>query len=572
MRNNKPTFLTALILGLCTTAFTQTTTVPERARMHHEVPGENSIPVELKEIKTSPAYSFETKGFFTKQANVNSDGQNILGDAANEPSIAVDPTNPDRIMIGWRQFNNVESAHREAGYAYSLDGGQSWTYPGNIDPGVFRSDPVLDVDPEGTFYYNSLTHNTNGDFVCTVYRAQAGTVEWDEGTFAQGGDKQWMRIDNTDGVGEFNIYSNWTKYYSYCHPEYFTRSTNYGNSYETCTTIPGEPYWGTLSVGPDGELYVVGTSEFSDIMVAKTTNAQVPGSSIAWTLSTGVDIDGHLSGWTDINPDGLLGQAWVDVDRSDGPGRGNVYVLASVTRNSNTDPADVMFARSTDGGISWDDPVRINDDASLLDYQWLGTMSVAPNGRIDAIWLDTRSDPWGLHQKSALFYSYSEDQGMTWSVNKQLSDIFDPHVGWPGTPPQKKMGDYFDMVSDEGGAHLAWANTLNGEEDVYYAYITPEVVGVNEVDPERNFVKVSNYPNPFSDHTTIRYTIGEENHVRLSLYDIYGKEVAELVNEVKTAGSHIVSYHSADLPSGVYFCKLSAGNRVESSRLVKVGR
>ena len=238
MHYNKTTYLFALILGICTSAFAQSVDVPLKARMHHEVPGENSIPMELKEFKTSPAYTFETSGFFTTQANVNSDGQNILGDAANEPSIAVDPTNPDRIMIGWRQFNNVESDHREAGYAYSLDGGQSWTYPGNIEPGVFRSDPVLDVDLDGTFYYNSLSRNASNDFVCTVFRTVDESVEWDEGTFAQGGDKQWMRIDNTEGVGSYNIYSNWTKYWSICWPEYFTRSTNYGGSYESCTAIP----------------------------------------------------------------------------------------------------------------------------------------------------------------------------------------------------------------------------------------------------------------------------------------------------------------------------------------------
>jgi len=561
--------LFALTLGFCTSVFAQTNDVPEQAKMHHEVPGENSVPMELKNAKTSPAYTFETKGFFTTQVNVNSDGENILGDAANEPSIAVDFNDPNRMVIGWRQFNNVESAHREAGNAHSSDAGQSWTYPGNIEPGVFRSDPVLDVDPDGTFYYNSLSHNISGDFICTVYRTIDDSFDWDEGVFALGGDKQWMRIDNTGGVGEFNIYSNWTKYWSYCYPEYFTRSTNYGSSYEDCTTIPGEPFWGTLSVGPDGELYVVGKSDISDIMVAKSINAQEEGSNIQWTLSLSVDLDGYLIGWAEINPDGLLGQAWVDVDRSDGPGRGNVYVLASVMRKSNTDPADVMFTRSTDGGVTWDPPVRINDDASMLDYQWLGTMSVAPNGRIDAVWLDTRQDPWNLHEKSALYYSYSEDQGVTWSVNVQLSEVFDPHIGWPGTPPQKKMGDYFDMVSDEGGAHLAWANTLNGEEDVYYAYITPGVVGLSEVDPDRSFVKVSNYPNPFTDQTTIQYSLGEESQVRLVVYDIFGKEVAEILNSVESAGTHTMTYHADDLPPGVYVCRLIASDRVESMRMIK---
>src|SRR3954469_22447477 len=59
------------------------------------------------------------------QVNVNSLGQDIVGDAANEPSIAVDPTNPNRMAIGWRQFNTISSNFRQAGVA--TNGGQTWT-------------------------------------------------------------------------------------------------------------------------------------------------------------------------------------------------------------------------------------------------------------------------------------------------------------------------------------------------------------------------------------------------------------------------------------------------------------
>ncbi|HEY3246299.1 MAG TPA: hypothetical protein VGM03_23390, partial [Phycisphaerae bacterium] len=90
------------------------------------------------------------------QVNVDADGNNIPGDAANEPSIAIDPTNPNRVVIGFRQFDNVMSNFRQAGYAYSTDAGATWTFPGVLDPGVFRSDPVLAANAEGTVYYYSL--------------------------------------------------------------------------------------------------------------------------------------------------------------------------------------------------------------------------------------------------------------------------------------------------------------------------------------------------------------------------------------------------------------------------------
>jgi hypothetical protein len=94
-------------------------------------------------------------------------------------------------------------------------------------------------------------------------------------------------------------------------------------------------------------------------------------------------------------------------------------------------------------------------------------MSVAPNGRIDVVWLDTRDNP-GTYL-SSLYYSNSYDGGVTWSPNERLSDDFDPHVGWPS---QNKMGDYFDMISEVNGAHLAWAATFTGGQDVYYSFIT----------------------------------------------------------------------------------------------------
>ncbi|UCG31853.1 MAG: exo-alpha-sialidase, partial [Phycisphaerales bacterium] len=442
--------------------------VPPEARRpvgHLEVPHDAYVAAPRGLQPTSPPALVGRGRYVSVQVNVNASGDNIVGDAANEPSIAVDPTNPSRMAIGWRQFDTISSDFRQAGWGYTTDGGQTWTFPGVIDPGVFRSDPVLDSDADGNFYFNSLTADPIylTDFMCHVYKSTDGGATWGPGVYAFGGDKQWMTIDRTDGIGRNNIYAYWTRFYTCpgCNG-HFCVSYDEGQSFTNLMDVPGSPQWGTLAVGPAGELYVAGDG----FVVAKSTTMQDETLPPAFDFSTTVSLDGSMSYSGGPNPGGLLGQVWIAVDHSGGPTHGYVYLLCSVNRYSTSDPLDVMFSRSTDGGQTWSPPVRINDDPGDAAYQWFGTMSVAPNGRIDVIWLDTRNDPGGYD--SELYYSYSEDAGQTWSLNDALSPSFDPHIGWP---QQNKMGDYFDMVSDNFGANVAYAGTFNGEQDVYYLRI-----------------------------------------------------------------------------------------------------
>ncbi len=568
MKKNTNNVIASLaILLICPIALTgQNKNIPaaEKVKMHHEIADQPYRTPSPGPKKTSPAFHYAGPGFFTTQVNVDANGDNILGDAANEPSIAVDPNNPDKMAIGWRQFDDVNNSFRQAGYGYSFDAGISWTFPGVIEPGVFRSDPVLDFDKFGNFYYNSLTNYT-GAYTCNVYKSTNGGAAWDLGADAHGGDKQWMTIDRTDGPGSGNIYSCWNSNYSSCSPGFFTRSADAGASYEDCIEVDGNPYWGTMSVGPTGELYITGAGSFDGVTVVKSTNAQAPGSTINWLYTTFVDMDGYVVGSDPINPVGILGQVDVDVDRSTGPGRGNVYVLASVARISVFDPADVMFAKSTDGGATFNSPQRLNTDISTSNYQWFGTMSVAPNGRIDVIWLDTRDDPAGGYL-SSLYYCYSDDEGETWSINKRLSGQFDPTVGYP---QQAKMGDYFDMVSDNAGAHLAWANTLNGEQDVYYTHIIPTIVGLDE-QRAGNGLSLSAAPNPFQDNTVIRYRLPQEGEVKISIYNISGTEIGTLVEKLQAAGTYSVNFSKENLSPGFYFCRLTAGGQTQTIRLIRL--
>ncbi len=528
-----------------------------------EIPGNSYQPSPRESHATSPAYNFFAQGFTIVQVNVDDDGDNIVNDAANEPSITFDPNDHDRMAIGWRQFDNINNNFRQAGNGFTTDGGLTWTFPGVIDPGIFRSDPVLRCDRDGNFYYNSLT-SQDGQYWTNVYKSEDGGESWEMGTFAQGGDKQWMSIDMSEGIGEGNIYEFWNGAYSVCSPYNFTRSTDGNWSYEDCTTIPGDPYWGTTFVSPQGELYVCG-AEWGGFIVGRSSDAQDPGGNVSWDWTVSVNLGGEIVGFGGDqcpNPSGLLGQTIIAMDSTGGPGDGNVYLLCSVQRYANSDPCDIMFARSTDGGLNWSAPWRVNDDVSNFNYQWFGTMSVAPDGRIDVIWLDTRDNPGFVN--SALYYSYSLDEGVTWTQNVKLSESFDPHVGWP---QQDKMGDYFDMYSDEAGAHLAWAATFNGEQDVYYSLITPSYVNIAENDQHLSIVNIVNYPNPFSDQTTIRYNLQEKGFVSLKVFTLTGAEVSTVVREIQDAGMHNEIFKADGLNSGVYYFRIESGESVITRKI-----
>jgi Secretion system C-terminal sorting domain len=537
---------------------------PVPPRLEREVPNNPYIPVPRDLAQKSPAYRYSAGSFFAVQVNVDSDGQNILGDAANEPSIAVDPTDPDHMVIGWRQFDTIASDFRQAGNAYTTDGGQTWTFPGVIEPGVFRSDPVLDSDSDGGIHYNSLTLIGSSDFECKVFGSSDGGMTWDSGVPAHGGDKQWMAIDKSGAVGDGHTYAFWTSFYSSCYPENFTRSTN-GSFYENCISIPLDPYWGTITVGPTGTLYVAGTTG-NNFGVARSSNAKLSlGQAMSWDQSTTVSLGGSIDSGLGPNPGGLAGQTWIAADpTSGGPGGDRVYLLCSVNPPG-SDPLDVRFSRSTDSGATWSSSIRVNDDAGTSAYQWFGTMSVSPSGRIDAVWLDTRDDPGGYD--SSLYYSYSTDQGVTWSANERLSDAFDPHLGWP---QQDKMGDYFHMVSDNAGFRLAWAATFNGEEDVYYGreLLNPVVAVGEDLAPVQ--VALQSSPNPFDVGTTIRYQVPRDAFVTLKVYDALGRRVATLVSDEQHAGAYRTRLDGRGLASGVYFYRLTAGDFTATRKVLRV--
>lgn len=543
-----------------------TLAVPARAGEPFEA--EMGLPLEIEDdppdLTTSLTQSTSiaatvTYGRFTSvQVNLNSVGANILHDAANEPSIAADPSNPNRIAIGWRQFDSVNSNFRQAGFGFSTNGGLTWT-TGKIQPGVFRSDPVLGFDAQGRFFYNSLT----GNLACSVFHSTTGGATWGPEIPAYGGDKQWMAVDRTGGPGHDHVYEAWSTASNPSPGLTFSRSNDDGATWEFPAAIPNSPIWGTLDVGPDGTLYVVGMSDLgSPIYVSRSTNAQNAAQSPSFT-TVPVDLGGLVQ-TGGPNPVGLLGQLWIAVDHSSGPRHGWIYVLASVM--TATDPLDVMFIRSTDGGQTWSAPVRVNDDPGNNALQWFGTMSVSPNGRIDAVWNDTRGQ--ASSNLCALYYASSYDGGVTWSPNEQASPVWNSSLGYPR---QDKIGDYYHMISRDDGSDLAWAATFNGEQDVYFLRVAAGVTASDNRAPTPRLMGAM--PNPFSSSTAIHFEMPRSGRAKLDVFDASGRRVASLLDGEVGAGLQSTRWEGLDdagrrVGAGLYLCRLETVSQSRTAKLM----
>lgn len=87
-------------------------------------------------------------------------------------------------------------------------------------------------------------------------------------------------------------------------------------------------------------------------------------------------------------------------------------------------------------------------------------------------------------------------------------------------------------------------------------------------DSPRSFSLAQNYPNPFNPSTTIEFSLPRSTHATVKIYDLLGREVATLVNDQLTAGTHKMEWNVGGFASGVYFYRLQAGEFVETKKLL----
>jgi hypothetical protein len=84
----------------------------------------------------------------------------------------------------------------------------------------------------------------------------------------------------------------------------------------------------------------------------------------------------------------------------------------------------------------------------------------------------------------------------------------------------------------------------------------------------KEFQLDQNYPNPFNPSTSISFSVPSKSFVTLKVFDALGREVSTLVSEELTAGTYSRHWDAANVPSGVYFCRLQAGEYLETKKMV----
>jgi hypothetical protein len=141
---------------------------------------------------------------------------------------------------------------------------------------------------------------------------------------------------------------------------------------------------------------------------------------------------------------------------------------------------------------------------------------------------------------------------------------------------QISANDTLTVFVDDEAIQTGTTGTLVGNTcRTWYDGISYAKVGNGSpvsVTEERNvpkeYVLSQNYPNPFNPMTTIDYSLPEDGFVILKVYNLLGQEVATLVRKEMPAGSHSIAWNAQDLPSGIYFYKITVGNHSKTNKMV----
>jgi len=490
----------------------------------------------------------------------------------NEPSVCISRKNPNRVVAAWRDFRyGVDPvANRRVGYSYSTNSGLTWSgsqlLDSTLQPGQTRnSDPVVTVDTAGNFYIAVISINlAGGNLALAVYKSTDGGMTFPQAIIcSQTGseDKEWITTDLSSSSPFVNtLYISWTSFS--LGGIRLTKSTNSGVNWSSPPVSVSDATSGlqgsNLCTSTNGQINVAWLSGFganAQVMFDKSTNGGT---------SFGTDIIAATGAFPGGLPNSVNTFPTISSDNTSGAHSGWLYIAFADNRNGD---CDVFLTKSTNNGVNWSSPVRVNNDpVANGKIQYWPVVSVDEDGYIAIIFMDTRNTPNNTIIEAFLARSY--DGGVTFT-NELISTEQSP-TAIPGS--NVRFGDYIDI--DYVGTNIVpvWTDERNGgfNMDIFTAEIT-EFVGVNPITGiPANYELMQNYPNPFNPETFINFSIPEAGYTSLKVFNILGKEVKEIVTGNMPAGTHKYKFNAGNLTSGVYFYTLTSGNFIETKKMILV--
>ena len=382
-----------------------------------------------------------------------------------EPSIAIDPKNPSIMAAG-----SILSD-----YYYSKDGGKTWKSSTLKSSYGVYGDPVLMFDDRGRIYYFHLSNYDKGEWLDRIVCQSANKVN---GKFTDGShtkpngikaqDKHWVAYDPENSI----IYLTWTEFdeYESKKPEdssriVFARSLDRGASWtepvrisyfngdclDNDFTVEGA----VPAVGPNGELYITWTGP-KGLVFQKSLDG-----GMTWMNREQV-IAEHFGGWT-INIPGIYranGLPILHCDRSEGPNKGTLY-LNWCDQKAGSDDTDVWLMKSTDGGETWSERIRVNQDGPGK-HQFFTWMTVdQSSGYLYFVYYDRRNHP-GI--ETDVYAAISRDGGSTFQELKLTDTPFKPNQS-------QFFGDYLNIAAVDGVVRPIFPRSDNLEISLWVALI-----------------------------------------------------------------------------------------------------
>ena len=161
----------------------------------------------------------------------------------------------------------------------------------------------------------------------------------------------------------------------------------------------------------------------------------------------------------------------------------------------------------------------------------------------------------------------SNDAGLCWYDGVNVGTFPAPPGGIPqwGGIPNSSIDDLEVLELSDG--YELWMSCVSRGIAVLKVQYQPTSVENNSGSP-KDFSLSQNYPNPFNPSTKIQYSIPQSSSVTLKVFDILGNEIETLVNEAIPMGTYEITWYAGNLPSGIYFYKLQAGNFVETKKMM----